>query len=312
MRLCVAFSGGADSTALLAALAAGCGAPVSGVRALHVDHHLQPQSRRWSASLPASRARKVSRAPRGARGAACRIVRAGESLEAAARATRYRRSARPCEEGEVLLTAHHQDDQLETVLLQMLRGAGLAGRSAMPALAPFGKGRLLRPLLEVPAEELRAWLRAQGLPWIEDESNAQLHLDRNYLRVRVLPLIRERWPQAAATVARGARHAAEAQRLLDEIAARDCGCAQVGAALSAKILRRLTPERRRNALRYWITQAGLLVPPTRRLEEIAGWPLLCGAPGRAALHRVAWRRCVRGTQRGPLAPGEGPSAARAA
>ncbi len=203
-----------------------------------------------------------------------KVARArGESLEAAARAARYGLLATALAPDEVLLTAHHQDDQLETVLLQLLRGAGVAGIAAMPALAAFARGRLVRPLLPWSRAELTAWARSQGLEWIEDPGNSELRLDRNYLRARVLPLIRERWPAAAATVTRAARHAAEAQRLLDAVGAADAARASFGAMLSAQRLRTLPPERRRNALRFWITAAGHLAPPASRLEEIAG-PLL--------------------------------------
>src|SRR5207237_887899 len=166
-------------------------------------------------------------------------------------------------DGEALLTAHHEDGQLEPVLLQLLRGAGLAGIAAMPARAPLARGFLVRPLLACSRQELLAYLRARGLEWIEDPMNSELRLDRNYLRARVLPAIRERWPAAATTVTRTARHTAEAQRLLDELGRADVARAAFGARLSAKVLRALTPERRRNALRYWITAAGYRPPPAR-------------------------------------------------
>jgi tRNA(Ile)-lysidine synthase len=264
--LCVAFSGGCDSTALLAALGQ-LPRPPRSLRALHIDHRLQPHSRRWSAHC-----RRIARrlhVPLAVRTATITRAR-GESLEAAARAARYRLLGAALAPGEALLTAHHQDDQLETVLLQLLRGAGVAGLAAMPALAPFGRGVLVRPLLTVPRAALGDWVRSQGLSWVEDESNAQLRADRNYLRARVLPLIRARWPSAAATVSRSARHLAEAQRLLDMLAEADAGRASCGALLSARVLRRLAPERRRNVLRFWIAAAGVLAPPASRLEEIAG------------------------------------------
>jgi len=269
LALCVAFSGGADSTALLAALAQLRRPPLR-LRALHVDHRLHPHSSSWAAHC-----RRVARAlgvPLRVRTANVPRAR-GESLEAAARAARYGLLATALAPDEVLLTAHHQDDQLETVLLQLLRGAGIAGIAAMPALAAFARGRLVRPLLPWSRAELTAWARSQGLEWIEDPGNSELRLDRNYLRARVLPLIRERWPAAAATVTRAARHAAEAQRLLDAVGAADAARASFGAMLSAQRLRTLPPERRRNALRFWITAAGHLAPPASRLEEIAG-PLL--------------------------------------
>ncbi|HVN44957.1 MAG TPA: tRNA lysidine(34) synthetase TilS [Steroidobacteraceae bacterium] len=269
VRLCVAFSGGVDSTALLAALAQLPRRP-DALRAVHIDHRLQSASRRWS--LHCRRVARLLQVPIAVRTA--RITRVpGESLEAAARAARYALLAAELAPGEALLTAHHQDDQLETVLLQLLRGAGVAGLAAMPTVAPFSAGVLARPLLGTSRAALTAWVREQGLTWVEDPSNAQLRPDRNFLRARVLPVLQERWPSAAATVSRSARHAAEAQRLLDMLGDFDVDRARSGAALSAPLLRRLSPERRRNALRFWIATAGALTPPAARLEEMAG-PLL--------------------------------------
>jgi tRNA(Ile)-lysidine synthase len=279
--VCVAFSGGADSTALLAALAAAPARPTR-LRAIYVDHQLQPDSMAWgrhcrkvAASLGVPLQVRRVRVGRGR----------GQSLEAAARAARYGALAGALKAGEALLTAHHQDDQLETVLLQLLRGAGVAGLAAMPACAPFARGVLVRPLIDKPRAQLRAWLRSRGLAWIEDASNADERLDRNYLRARVLPPILARWPAAAGTVVRGARHAAEAQRMLDALGAADVARASHGAMLSAAVLRSLPAERRRNALRFWINRSGHLVPPARRLQEICG-PLLAARTDAHPL--VAW------------------------
>ena len=305
MALCVAFSGGADSTALLAGLSR-LPRPPRALRALHIDHRLQAQSRRWSAHC--RRIARVLGVPLAVRSANIRRAR-GESLEAAARAERYRLLAASLAAGEVLLTAHHQDDQLETVLLQLLRGAGVAGLAAMPAVARFGRGLLVRPLLPLPRAALSGWLREQGLPWVEDESNAQLRPDRNYLRGRVLPLIRARWPGAAATVSRSARHAAEAQRLLDLLGAADAGDAGFGAMLSAKVLRRLTLERRRNALRFWIAA---LLAAREDAQPLGAWEgaavqrqgdllaLRIGAAPAARLPELTWKWRERRTQ--PLPP----------
>ena len=197
----------------------------------------------------------------------------GVSLEAAAREARYQLLASSLAAGEILLTAHHADDQLETVLLQLLRGSGLPGIAAMPALAPFANGWLARPLLSRSRAELETWVQERGLTWVEDGTNVDERLDRNYLRRRVLPLIRKRWPGAATAVSRSARHAAEAQALLDVLAAADVERASYGESLSVKTLRALPPDRRRNALRFWIVRSGRLLPDTRRLEEIAG-PLM--------------------------------------
>ena len=263
--LCVALSGGIDSTALLAALAAG-GKDLE-LRAMHVDHGLHADSRRWSAHC-----RRLAREL----GVPLKVLRItvprerGTSLEEAARAERYRGLAAQLVPGEALLTAHTQDDQLETVLLQLFRGCGLAGLAAMPPLAALGRGWLVRPLLERTRADLEAWVRGRGLRWVEDDTNADERFDRNYLRRRVLPAVRARWSGAGAAVARSARHAAEAQRLLEALGRADVERASDGAALSVKVLRMLSPARRRNALRCWITARGRALPDARRLEQIAG------------------------------------------
>jgi tRNA(Ile)-lysidine synthase len=271
--LCVALSGGADSTALLAALAS-IHAHEFKLRALHVDHGIRPASKQWAAHCRAF-ARRL-RVP--LKIVTTKVERSrGMSLEAAARDARYHLLSNELHPGEVLLTAHHADDQLETVLLQLLRGSGLPGLSAMPALARFANGFIARPLLSRSRAEIEAWVREQGLTWIEDDSNADESLDRNYLRRRALPLIRDRWPGAATAVARSARHVAEAQSLLDGLARSDVERASYGESLSIQSLRKLPPPRRRNALRFWITRSGYLAPDSRRLEEIAG-PLLDARP----------------------------------
>jgi tRNA(Ile)-lysidine synthase len=273
VSLCVAFSGGVDSTALLAALAVKRPASLQ-LRALHVDHGLRAASKQWAAHC-----RKLARdlhVP--FKVLTTKVERPrGTSLEAAARDARYRLLATELHPGEILLTAHHSDDQLETVLLQLLRGSGLPGIAAMPALAPFARGLLVRPLLPRSRAELEQWVRQQKLTWIEDDSNVDESLDRNYLRLRVLPLIRDRWPGSPTAVSRSARHAAEAQALLDTLARADIDRASYGESLSIKSLRALPPDRLRNALRFWITRAGYLAPDTKRLEEITG-PLLDARP----------------------------------
>jgi tRNA(Ile)-lysidine synthase len=260
--LSVAFSGGEDSTALLAMLAQLPQAR-SRLRAVHIDHGLHPDSRAWVRICRATcRALGVPFATR-----RVELTRhRGESLEALARAARYAALATALRPGAVLLTAHHLEDQLETVLLQLLRGAGLPGLAAMPAVMPLGAAVLVRPLLGVPRAALRAWVQARGLTCLADPANTDDRFDRNFLRHQVLPAIVGRWPGAARTVARSARHVAEAQQLLDEVARGDVARAADGAALSAAALRALPLPRRRNALRYWL---GPAVPDARRLAEIA-------------------------------------------
>jgi tRNA(Ile)-lysidine synthase len=285
VSLCVALSGGMDSVTLLAALATHWRRRLrkrTRLRAVHVHHGLHANADEWSEHCTTIAARfgvplttlrvKVSR-PR------------GSSLEAAARDARYAALADELARDEVLLTAHHEDDQLETVLLQLMRGAGVAGLAAMPEVTPFAPGTLARPLLTRSHAELEDWARSNDLHWVDDDTNANEQLDRNYLRRRVLPLIRARWPSAARSVSRSARHAAEAQRLLDELALADVERAADGPALSVRTLRTLTPDRRRNAVRFWIARAGRPLPDTTRLDEITR-TLLAARPD--SNPRVEW------------------------
>lgn len=284
VSLCVAYSGGPDSLALLAALAAlrdsrHLSLPL---RAIHVDHGLNEGSGAWAAHCRAvCRTLGVPLLVRRARLAPGR----GESIEALAREARYRLLAEALREGEVLLTAQHLDDQAETVLLQLLRGAGIAGLAAMPPVRPLGRGRLVRPLLDRPRDDLAAWLRARGLPALDDPMNRDPRWARARLRHEIMPELEERWPGAARSLARSARHAAEAQSLLAELATKDLALARDGEALLVTVLRRWSLPRRRNALRHWIADAGITLPDSSRLEEIAG-PLLASRAD--ARPRVVW------------------------
>jgi len=266
VSLCVAVSGGVDSTALLAALAARRH-PQMQLRALHINHGLSPHARRWSTRCKAlARGFEVP-----FKAITVKVNRArGTSLEAEARRARYEAFMRRLDENEVLLTAHHEDDQLETVLLQLLRGAGIAGLAAMPDITHFGRGWLARPLLPVSRMQLEAWARERQLIWIDDEMNDDERFDRNFMRRQLLPRLKERWPGAGRAVARSARHIAEAQRLLNALALADVERAAEGASLAVGKLRALSLDRRRNALRFWIMRCGAQVPNSARLEELAG------------------------------------------
>jgi tRNA(Ile)-lysidine synthase len=285
IAVCVAFSGGVDSTALLAALARGARSRLR-LRALHVHHGLHPDAGVWSAHC--RRFAKQLGVP--LKVIAIDVARKrGASLEAQARDARYAALAAELCAGEVLLTAHHADDQLETVFLQLLRGAGLPGIAAMPQVARFAAGDLARPLLTRTRDELAAWVRRQALTWIEDTSNSDERLDRNFLRRQVLPQIRSRWPACASAVARSARHAAQAQRMLEAIGRADALKAADGAALSARTLRALPRERRMNALRVWLADAGWPAPDSRRLAQLSG-ALLAARPD--ANPAVAWDQVI--------------------
>jgi tRNA(Ile)-lysidine synthase len=268
--LAVALSGGADSASLLAAASAAAfrGLPV---RAVHVDHGLQAAAAAFrescaaccaSLDIPLTVIRVVVHAPPGA------------SIEAAARDARYAALEKELKPGECLLTAHHREDQAQTLLLQALRGAGLKGMSAMPICRPLGGGWHLRPLLCVPQSELLGFgasidgvgVSASGASII-DPMNEDLRFDRSYLRRRVWPQIESRWPGAASTLARTARHAADAQEQLDRAAAAAVGRLRDGDALSVPGLRAMSRQDGVNALRFWLFDAHVEPPSTARLRE---------------------------------------------
>jgi len=294
--LCIALSGGLDSTVLLAALAQlrNLG-PMPRLRSIHVDHGLHADAPQWAQACAALCDRL---------GVPCAQVKVdaraapGESPEAAARTARYLALARMLAANEVLLTAHHADDQMEGILLQWLRGGGLRAVAGMPRVAPFGPGWHARPLLDHTREELRAWARREGLAWLEDPSNVDTRFDRNYLRMEVLPAIRRRWPAAARTVARVARHAAEALQIESALASADLESAAKGVALSLDAVIPLPEARQRLVLRAWLRQLGLPVPSERTLAALrhdmlaaaddrvprANWPGACVHRYRRHLH----------------------------
>lgn len=267
---CVALSGGVDSVALLAAIAllrrrAKRWRRIP-LRALHVHHGLRPAADDWArhcrvlcqALEVPLQVRRV-RVPR----------RRGTSLEAEARRERYAALARGLRRDEWLLTAHHVDDQLETMLLQWMRGAGVAGLAAMPPRAPFERGWLMRPLLSESRESLLDFVRGQGLGWVEDDSNVDERFERNYVRAKVVPVLRARWPAAARVAARAAAHLGEAGELLEEIAAVDLAILAGGSGpLDVRKLGELSVARQRNVLRHWLAMRGLTTPDTVHLERI--------------------------------------------
>lgn len=284
-RFWLAFSGGCDSHVLLhAAAQLRRDGMLPAVHAVHVDHGLQAASSEWARhcaavcaelEIPLTLLRIDARAV------------AGESPEAAARHGRYRAIAEVMTAGDCLLTAHHQDDQAETLLLQLLRGGGPHGLAAMPALSAFAAGRHARPLLSFPREELRRYAQRHGLRWIDDPSNNDSGFDRNYLRNRVMPVLRERWPAVARVFSRGAAHQAEAAQLLDTLAEQDLQhCSADGRSLSIAALAALDGARQRNVLRYWLKGLGFKLPDAVRLDQVQR-QLLHAAPDRTP--EVAWQ-----------------------
>ncbi|BAV33855.1 tRNA(Ile)-lysidine synthetase [Sulfuricaulis limicola] len=265
--LTVAFSGGLDSCVLLHALAGLRESLALTLRAVHVDHGLHPHSADWSRQVQQTCARL--NIPCTVECVQVTQIR-GHGLEDAARRARYAALARHVGPGEVLLTAHQADDQAETVLLQLLRGTGVHGLAAMPAVVPFHRGRLARPLLDFTREQLAAWAAREGLEWIEDSSNQDLRFARNFLRHRVFPLLEAHWPEASRRIARSAGMAAEAVELLDELAESDwnlCRGTEEG-RLSVGALRGLSPPRSRNLVRYWLRRQGFQAPTAMHLDQV--------------------------------------------
>jgi len=273
-RVCVAYSGGLDSSVLLH-LAATQRPPHTALRALHINHQLQAACDDWQAHCAARCAELgLAFAARRVDAAAAR----GESPEAAARSARRGAFAGELARGELLLLAQHADDQIESVLLMLLRGAGPAGLAGMAERAACGDGALWRPLLGATRAQIADYAARHGLRWVEDPSNADTAFARNHLRQRVLPALRDgigverrdgrRDAALAGAFARSARLCAEADALLGELAELDLQAAVDGDCLSLTALCRLSAPRCRNLLRRWIAARGLPTPSEKQLRRV--------------------------------------------
>ncbi len=265
-RLCVGLSGGRDSVVLVHALAAlrGFGLAVD-LSAVHVNHGLSANADTWAAFCDTlCRALGIPLAvvrvevPR---------VGCGEGLEAAARRLRHAVFA-GCD-ADWLALAHHRDDQAETILFRLLRGAGVSGAAGMPAeRLQAGGPRLIRPLLDLPRSLLAAYAEENALHWVEDESNADSRHRRNHLRRQVMPRIEERFPGAAQVLVRAGRHFAEAALLLEELAKIDRAAAVgVQGRIDLARFKMLSKARAGNLLRSELLAAGFQAPEARWLEE---------------------------------------------
>lgn len=263
----VACSGGADSTALLHALAGLPEARAHDLRAIHVDHGLHPDSAAWAAHV--ARTCDALGVPL----ACVRVAVArdgGQGLEAAAREARHRAFADVLPRGGILVAAHHADDQAETVLLRLLRAAGPDGLSGMRALRPFAGGWLARPWLALPRACLRDYLERHALAWIDDPANADPRHDRSWLRTEILPRIAARVPHAAAALARSAELAAAGRDALARETARELARRLTAdpAVLDATGLATADAALRGQLLRQWLTTLDLPPPDARALAEL--------------------------------------------
>jgi tRNA(Ile)-lysidine synthase len=261
-RYVIAFSGGLDSSVLAHALAA-ADRPVL---AVHVDHGLQEQSEKWSRHCEAFAA-SLGIDYR------CRRVEvqleSGKGPEASARDARYAALHAELEQGDWLLSAHHQEDQAETLLLNLVRGTGPAGIAGIGALRRFGPGWLVRPLLYFERSELKAYADRNAIEWIDDPSNTDKRFDRNFLRHEILPRLRTRWPDIAARLQRSAMHASEATSLLTDLARIDLDMLGGRAErLPVDPLLDLPRYRQKNLIRFSLRSNGLTVPTALQLDNI--------------------------------------------
>jgi tRNA(Ile)-lysidine synthase len=263
-RCWVALSGGVDSLTLLDCLVTWRGSAMKpDVRAIHVHHGLAAEADEWVAQcqrycdqwgVPLSIVRLTP------------VEQQGEGLEAAARRARYEAFAAVLEQGDVLLQGHHQDDQVETVLFRLLRGAGPRGLAGIPPVRPLGAGEIRRPLLNIPRSVLEAWARDRGLVPIRDPANDDLRFDRNFLRHEILPLLARRWPGYRETVTRSAA----LQRSVFDVAGDDTSAySPISGEPTFALAEDETPDRLATRLHRWLAGHGIAVPGRAKLSEFA-------------------------------------------
>ncbi|KRC30654.1 tRNA lysidine(34) synthetase TilS [Acidovorax sp. Root217] len=279
LPLAVGLSGGADSTALLLA----CARRWPGqVRAIHVHHGLQ-------AAADGFEQHCVDLCARLAVPLAVQYIDArpqpGQSPEDAARQGRYAAleaalQAPAMAGAAAVALAQHADDQVETLLLALSRGAGVAGLASMPARWDRAGLPWHRPLLRVPGQAVRDWLQAQGQAWVEDPTNADPHYTRNRIRAQILPVLEAAFPAFRDTFARSADNAAQASALLDEVAQADLAVVGVPPQLAA--LQALPRARQANVLRHWLRSAHRTTPSAAQLAELLGQVAACTTRG----HRI--------------------------
>lgn len=263
----IAFSGGLDSTVLLHQ-AAQLG--LEHLQAVHVNHQLSPNAQAWerhcedtanSLGVPLT-IRTVS------------VDDFGGGVEDAARKLRYQIFSELLKPGEILLTAHHANDQAETLIYRLMRGAGLKGLCGVPRSRNLGRRKtLVRPFLDVARPQLEAWADDHAVRWIKDESNDDTSFDRNYIRHEVMPALSARWPGAIERIATSASLLAESQELLDAYLDDDLNACKlrkerVGESLILNVFLNFSEVRQHHLLRYWIGRSDCLMPSQQHLAEV--------------------------------------------
>jgi tRNA(Ile)-lysidine synthase len=262
-KLIVGFSGGLDSTVLLHNLAQ---QPqlIERLSVVHIDHGLSPNASAWRnhcqdfcnwLQVPLTiQAVEFNRKT---------------NIEAHARTARYQALSSLLAQQECVLLAHHADDQAETVLLQLFRGTGIDGLSAMASIQPLGLGELARPLLSHTRERLEIYAHQHDLHWIDDESNDNHHFSRNYLRQKVMPLLEDKWPSVVKNIITCAQHCHQAQVNLEDLAILDyCDLQTAPHILPITDLKTKSFARLVNVLRYWLKKNQVKTPTTNILQRI--------------------------------------------
>ncbi len=265
----IAFSGGLDSTVLLHLM---CSIrhdlPHSSLKAIYIDHGLQDDSKTWGKHCE----RVCSHLKVSFRSVSLNAVATrGDSPEEGARKARYAYLRKYCQQKtSVLLTAHHANDQTETLLLQLLRGSGPRGLASMPVIQLFAQGHHLRPLLVYERSTLEQYANINRLKWIDDPSNSVTDFERNFLRHKIVPILKERWPAVHNTSLRTAQLAADADELLSDLAVIDFEFVKGSTTntLHVTALKQLKESRCRNVIRYWISLHGANIPSYAQTAQI--------------------------------------------
>ncbi len=263
----VALSGGLDSCVLLYLFYLNKKRINQKVQVVYVDHQLQKLSQDWDVFCKALcqdygfdyQCLKIT-------GSCPKEM----SVEEWAREERYKLISDEMEQDDILFTAHHQDDQMETFFLQMLRGSGPRGLVAMPVHKVFFCGYHIRPFLDCSRNDLQLYAKKNGLKYINDPSNEDVRFNRNYLRNKLLPLIKERWPGYKEAVSRLIKHQQEVKLLLDEVADQDLVQAllESSSGIDMKKIEALSISRKKNLIAYWLKQQGLNQPNAKHMEQL--------------------------------------------
>lgn len=264
--ICIAYSGGIDSSVLLHASHVVCKQTGHSLKVLHIDHQLHEDSKQWSQHCSEQ----------------CRLFDIQidticvdlepfnhHGIEGAAREARYQAFETVLNKDDVLFTAHHADDQIETVLLQLFRGSGVNGLAGCAQTRAIGKALLVRPLLTISREQIKNYAEEHQLQWLDDPSNNSLAHDRNYLRHEVMPLLHARWPGLRETMGRSSQWQSESSSMLSKLAKLDMTDAlEADNSLILETLRKLDHPRLKNILREWVKLTGRRAPSADVLDSI--------------------------------------------